>query len=108
MAKDNVTPIGRTDDLTKLSGYEGSIQGTTLDTALEELRTALFEAKSIIDSVAHAIEREFGHDCPAGRPEFPRALRTAGRMLDTVADGMEAGTLEDRGLEIARADAKET
>jgi hypothetical protein len=105
----NLTIVGSSvasgDDLTKLMGYAGSIQCTPLDTALEELRMALFEANSIIDSVAHAIEREFGQDCPAGRPEFPRALRTASRMIDHVAGALDAGTLEDRGLEIARANA---
>lgn len=94
-------------ELTKLMGYSGSIQCTPLDTALDELRVALFEANSIIECVAHAIEREFGQDCPADRPEFPRALRTASRMLDSVAGGLEAGTLEDRGLAIARASEKE-
>jgi hypothetical protein len=94
-------------ELTKLMGYDGSIQGTPLESALDEHRTSLFEAASIIESVAHAIEREFGQDCPVARPEFPRALRVASRMLDSVAGGLEAGTLEDRGLAIARENAKE-
>jgi hypothetical protein len=108
----NLTLVGSTksttawnEELTKLMGYNGSIQATPLETTLDEHRMSLFEARSIIDSVAHAIEREFGQDCPADRPEFPRALRIASRMLDNVAGGLEAGTLEDRALEIARASA---
>jgi hypothetical protein len=99
--------VPREDELSKLTGYDGSIQGTPLESALDEHRTALFEAQSIVASVAHAIEREFGQDTPAGCPEFPRALRIVSRMLDDVAGGLEAGTLEDRGIAIARENAKE-
>jgi hypothetical protein len=114
MAKDNVTPIGphallpvpqesASAELTRLSGYDGSIQGTPLEKALDERRIEIWEAQSIIESVAHAIEREFGQDWPAGRPNFPLALRAAGRILEKASGDLEAGTLEDRGLEIARA-----
>ena len=115
MAKDNVTPIGpqatlrvqHVDELTKLSGYDGSIQGTPLQTALDERRVEIWEAQAIIESVAHALEREFGQDWPAGRPNFPMALRAASRILEKTSGDLDAGTLEDRGLEIARAAREE-
>ena len=108
MAK--LTIVGPSDsnsaaELTKPIENVASIEGTSFELALDEQRESLFEATSIIDCVAHAIEREFGQDCPAGRPEFPRALRTAGRMLDRIASGLEACTLEERSKAIAREEA---
>jgi hypothetical protein len=95
------------DELTKLMGYDGSIQCTPIETALDERRQEIWEAQSIITCVAHALEREFGTDWPVDRPNYPMALRTANRILEKASGDLEAGTLEDRGIEIAGAAEKE-
>jgi hypothetical protein len=40
-------------------------------------------------------------------PGYTRALGNVGKSLDEIAAGLEAGTLEDRALAIARAKLKE-
>jgi len=48
----SAAPPAGLEELDKLSGYAGSIQGTPLDTAIDEQREALWLAQSIIDTVA--------------------------------------------------------
>ena len=96
---------GSLEDLNRLLGYTGTIQGTPLDTALDEQREALWLARSIVDTVAPALVRLFGDDgdwC-AKFPEFPRVLREASRIIGNAANDLESGVLEDRALAIARA-----
>jgi hypothetical protein len=95
--------IDSADDLDNLSGYRGSIQGTALDEALDEHRFALWDAVAVIDSVRLALSQHFGRDWRAGVPNFERVLFMASRAVKDSADNLEAGTLEDRALEIARA-----
>jgi hypothetical protein len=57
--------------------------------------------QAIVDVTAEALNRHFG-DWPAGVPNFPKALEQTSRMIDVVTDALDAGTLEDRALEIAR------
>jgi hypothetical protein len=99
---------GSSADLDKLSGYSGSIQGTPLETALDEQREALWLARSIVDTTTGSLEREFGKDWPAKLPEFPRALREVSRLVNTIAGNLESAVLEDRALEIGRAVEVET
>lgn len=96
---------GSVEDLDRLSGYTGSIQGTPLDTALDEQREALWLAQSLIDTLAPALIRVFGDDgdWQAKFPEFPRVLRESSRIIRNAADNLKSGILEDRALAIARA-----
>lgn len=94
---------GSLEDLDRLSGYTGSIQGTHLDTAIDEQRTALWFAQSVIDLAVGSLENEFGVDWPAKLPDFPRALREVSRIISSVTGSLETAVLEDRALEIARA-----
>lgn len=94
-------------ELDKLTGYKGSIQGTSLERALDEQRTGLFLAGAMVDTVRSTLEQEFGHDWPAKYPEFPRVLREVSRIIDDTAGNLEAGVLEDRALEMARAEPSE-
>lgn len=87
----------------QLGGYEGSIQGTTVERALDEQREALWLAQSIVDSIAGSLNNMFGKDWPAKFPDWPRALRGVSRMVDTATGAMEAGVLEDRAVELAGA-----
>ena len=106
MAKANLTHLGSAKALDKLSGYSGSIQGTPLDAALDEQRMAIWEARAIIDCVVGSLRRHFG-DWPAALTEWPLALERASKVLDDATSALEAGPLEDRGLEIARKEKTE-
>jgi hypothetical protein len=100
-----VPTTGGVEDLDRLSDYTGSIQGTPLDTAIDEQREALWLAQSIVDAVASSLMRVFGDDgdwC-AKFPDFPRVLREVSRIIGNAANDLESGILEDRALAIARA-----
>jgi len=88
-------------ELDRLTGYQGSIQFTALDTALDEQRSLIWEAQAVIDCVIKALEERFG-DWPKDMANFPMALSRASRTLDDVATKLDAGNLEDRALAIAR------
>jgi len=94
-------------DLDKLMGYQGTIQGTPLDEALEEQRMALWEAQAIVDLAVVALEQQLAPDggWPSRFANFPMALRQVSATMEEIATNLEGGTLEDRGLEIAGADA---
>lgn len=83
------------EELTKLMGYDGSIQCTPLETALDEQRTALRRAHANVQIVIDWIGREHGGHCPM-------ALRRAARIIKKASEALEAGVLEDRGIAIAR------
>ena len=91
-------------DLDRLAGYTGTIQGTPLDTAIDDQRSRLWAAQSIVDMVIGSLQNHFDEAWPADIPDFPRALREASRVIGEVAGDLEAGVLEDRALEIARAE----
>ena len=95
------------EELDQLTGYSGSIQGTPLDSALDEQREALWGAQAIIDMAAAALERHFGTDWPCDVPHYSMALRNASETIDQVAGALEAGVLEDRALAIARRSSAE-
>lgn len=84
-------------ELNRLKGYSGSIQGTSLDTALDEQRFRCWEVASIIETVAISLKALYGE-----ADDGWRALGVAARMVKEVADDLESGMLEDRALEIAR------
>jgi hypothetical protein len=98
----DATP-GSTEDLHRLLRYTGTIQGTPLDTAIDDQRSLLWTAQSIIDMVIGALQTHFDEAWPANVPDFPRALREVSRVVGGVANNLESGVLEDRALEIARA-----
>lgn len=92
------------EDLDRRTGYSGTIQGGTLDEALDEQRAVLWDAQAIIETVAQALERQFGRDWPAGdMPIYPRVLRRAAALIDEATGALEAGVLEDRAIAISRA-----
>jgi len=96
MSEDNVTSINRPQsDLDRLTGYSGSIQGTPLDEALDEQRVVLIGAQGILK---HALE--LIGDCSA---YGSIAIRGALKSIEAVTAALDAGTLEDRALAIARA-----
>lgn len=102
----NITKLNspRADEtLTKLLKYQGSIQDTPLEEALDENRQILWDVAAIIDCAIGAIERHFSTDWPAAMPEFPRALRLARETLETVSGRLEADQLENRAIALARA-----
>jgi hypothetical protein len=101
MAKWDSTHIGIREELDRLAGYKGTIQGTPLDSALDEQRSAIWEAQAIIDCAATSMCEHFG-DWPAGLTEWPLALQRASKVLEDVTFVLDAGVLEDRALAIAR------
>jgi len=92
-------------ELDKLMGYQGSIQGTPVDEAIEEQRMALWQAQAIVDLAIGALEQQFAPNggWPSSFANFPMALRQVSATIEDVTSALEGGTLEDRGLEIARA-----
>jgi hypothetical protein len=104
-SRKSAAPIkpGSLEDLNRLLGYAGSIQGSALDGALDEQRRKLWEATAVIESVAGALLQHFRGSWPADVPEFNRALSMAARTVYAAAGDLEAGILEDRALAIARA-----
>ena len=105
MDKSLDAPSGDTaEQLDKLMGYRGSIEGTPLAKALDEQRMVLWEAQAIVDMTAGALDSKFGDECnwPDNLPNFPMALRRVSRIIDEVTNSLEDGNLEDRGLAIAR------
>jgi hypothetical protein len=90
--------------LDQLSGYSGSIAGTPVDEALDELRDRIFDAQSIVEIASRALQ-DLSED--GKEPGYTRALGNVRKSLDEIAAGLEAGTLEDRALAIARAKLKE-
>lgn len=85
----------------KLLGYCGTIGNGPVEEALDEQRAKLFEAHAIIETVGQGILQHFGGNCPAGVPDFERALRVAARMINEIAGALEAGTLEDHATNMA-------
>ena len=96
---------GSLTELDRLSGYGGSIQGTPLDEALEEQRTAIHTAQAVIvcanEYISHLTQGGADEWCPQ------LALDAAKKMLDEVWEALDAGNLEDRALAIARGKATE-
>jgi hypothetical protein len=93
------------DEIDRLTGYKGTIQGGSTECALDEQREALWLAQSIVDSVAGALENHFSSDWPRALPDWPRALRGVSQMIYAATGAIEAGVLEDRGLALARAES---
>lgn len=89
------------DDLDRLLGYIGSIKGTPLEDALDEQRRELGDAQAIVEMCLGALKERFG-DWPADQPQYNRALGRVVKILGDAADALEASTLEDRALAIAR------
>lgn len=89
-------------DLDRLSGYSGSLQGTVIDETLDEQRSVLWEAQAILELSAKALEGEFGRDWPSNTPNYAMVLRRAAATIDQATGALECGVLEDRGLAIAR------
>jgi hypothetical protein len=90
------------EELEKLLGYQGSIQCTPLQTALDEQQAALYEAQAVIEVAATALNMKL---VELGVPEEWRpqlALDAAAKMIGNVAEAIEAGRLEDRAIAIAR------
>jgi len=105
-----VTPIsdaapGSLADLNHLTGYDGSIQGTPLEEAIDEQRSTIHEAQAIIACANEYITHigQGGHEwCPH------LALDAVSKMLDRMREALEAGNFEDRALAIARAKRDES
>jgi hypothetical protein len=94
MADENVTPIRP--GLTPADG----LTREEIELALDEQRDRLWEVMAIVGSVAAALQAHFG-DWPADIPEFPRALRLAARMVDSVGGKLEMGSIEERVKQLA-------
>ena len=94
------------EDLDKLCGYSGSIQGTPLEDALDEQRESLWDAKALLETLSLALVQHFGMEgaWPASVPEYQRVLDRARNIVNDISASLEAAVLEDRALAIARAE----
>jgi hypothetical protein len=78
--------------------YSGSIQGTALEYALDEVHQRLYDLQGIIDVTCKAFDLEDSED---EQPSYYRALRAASTCVDNIVTALQADALEERAQEIA-------
>jgi hypothetical protein len=87
------------DDLDELTGYSGSIQGTPLDTALDQQRERIWAAVALLRTTAQALQLQFNVNAswPVDIPEYHLGLNAVADMLNDLTDFLDAGVLDRRG-----------
>ncbi len=83
--------------------YTNAIQGTTLEAALEEQRSAAWEIESVLLIAADSLERI---DADFGTADYSLVLRAAAKRAAAIANALEGGPLEDRATAIAKREAE--
>jgi Ribosomal protein L7/L12 C-terminal domain len=86
-------------------GYSGSIAGTPVDQALDEQRDQLFEARAVVMVTAqalHVLHQQLDHRGVEQLTSAQLALDSAEKTMERIAEALDAGNLEGRGLAIAR------
>lgn len=82
--------------------FNGTIQGTALEAALDEQREAAWEIEAVLRMAAIAINEAID-SAELDAPNYFLALRRAADRARKLADDLEGSVLEHRAIEIAQA-----
>lgn len=91
----------KTPATTRSTDFNGTIQDTALEAALDEVRLDIWEAVALLRITADALD-----DARCDDPNYPLVLRRASERLDALTGNLEAMPLERRAAEIAQGGAK--
>lgn len=98
-----VTKLKPRDGSTARTDYSRTIQGTSLESAIEEQRAVAWEVEAVLRLAAESLWEVSSRLDGVG---YTQALQAAADRLHTLGDALEAGPLEDRATAIAQREAE--